>query len=252
MGSLHEKTVVVTGAGAGIGEATARHLLSEGANVVATVRSKDSLEIFADVADPRLHLRVLDVRVEAEVEQTIAEAVDLFGRLDGIVNNAGVLVPGTILDATTQDFELTFEVNVRGVFYGCKYAVPHLISAGGGSIVNIGSINSLAAEKKLALYTASKGAVLMLTRAIALDFGGQGIRANAVCPGFVDTKLNVPHYTVLGGRQALDEGLADGQPIGRAIEPLEIAQSVAFLLSDASKAITGTDFVVDGGVLCKA
>ena len=118
-----------------------------------------------------------------------------FGKLDGIVNNAGVLIPGTILDATVEDYQKTFDVNVKGVFLGSKYAIPELLKAGGGSIVNFGSINSIGAEKLLTTYTASKGAVLTLTKAIALDFGAQGIRANTLCPGFVDTPLNVPHYT---------------------------------------------------------
>ena len=102
------------------------------------------------------------------------------------------------------------------MFLGSKYAIPELLKAGGGSIVNFGSINSIGAEKLLTTYTASKGAVLTLTKAIALDFGAQGIRANTVCPGFVDTPLNVPHYTALGGREELEAGLPDFQPIGRA------------------------------------
>ena len=139
-----------------------------------------------------------------------------FGKLDGIVNNAGVLIPGTILDASVEDYQKTFDVNVKGVFLGSKYAIPELLKAGGGSIVNFGSINSIGAEKLLTTYTASKGAVLTLTKAIALDFGAQGIRANTLCPGFVDTPLNVPHYTALGGREELEAGLPDFQPIGRA------------------------------------
>jgi NAD(P)-dependent dehydrogenase (short-subunit alcohol dehydrogenase family) len=182
----------------------------------------------------------------------VSSTVAQFGALNGIVNNAGVLIPGTILDASVEDYQKTFDVNVKGVFLGCKYAIPELIKAGGGSIVNFGSINSLAAEKLLTTYTASKGAVLMLTKAVALDFADRGIRANALCPGFVDTPLNVPHYEALGGRDALEAALPDFQPIGRAITPLEIAQPVAFLLSDASTAVTGTAFVVDGGVLSKA
>ena len=121
--------------------------------------------------------------------------METFGKLDGIVNNAGVLIPGTILDASVEDYQKTFDVNVKGVFLGSKYAIPELLKAGGGSIVNFGSINSIGAEKLLTTYTASKGAVLTLTKAIALDFGAQGIRANTLCPGFVDTPLNVPHYT---------------------------------------------------------
>ncbi|MRH91260.1 SDR family oxidoreductase [Nocardia sp. SYP-A9097] len=251
MGLLDEKVVIITGAGGGIGLDTALHLHEEGARVVATVHSESGLAKL-DVGSDRLVGRVVDVTSEEQIKALIEFTVERFGRLDGIVNNAGILIPGTILDATVEDYQLTFDVNVKGVFLGSKYAIPELLKAGGGSIVNFGSINSIGAEKLLTTYTASKGAVLTLTKAIALDFGAQGIRANTLCPGFVDTPLNVPHYTALGGREALESGLADFQPIGRAILPLEIAHSVAFLLSDHSTAITGTAFVVDGGVLAGA
>lgn len=245
---LEGKTVIITGAGRGIGMATARHLHNEGAHVVATVRSKDHLAALkAD--NNRLIGRVVDVTDEQQVIDLVDFTVHKFGKLDGIVNNAAVLQPGTILDATVDDYQSTFDANVKGVLLGSKYALPHLLNNGGGSIVNFGSINSIGAEHKLALYTASKGAVLMLTKAIALDFGAQGVRANTLCPGFVDTPLNVPHYEALGGREVLEAGLPDFHPIGRAIEPLEIAYAVAFLLSDHSTAITGTAFVVDGGAL---
>jgi meso-butanediol dehydrogenase/(S,S)-butanediol dehydrogenase/diacetyl reductase len=253
MGSLDNKVVLITGAAGGIGRATARHLHDEGATVVATASSAPRVKSLADEFDSnRWTARTLDVTKEEDVASAVEFTVKTYGRLDGIVNNAGVLFPNDVASATLDEYERTFDVNVKGVFLGCKYAVPALIEAGGGSIVNFGSINSLAAEKQLTLYTASKGAVLMLTKAVALDFAHLGIRANTICPAFVDTPLNVPHYTKLGGREALDEALPDWQPIGRPIEPVEIGQSVAFLLSDSSRTITGTSFVVDGGVLCKA
>ena len=190
---LAGKTVIITGAGRGIGLATALHLHDEGAQVVATVRSPEHLTQLK-VDDDRLIGRVVDVTDEEQVKELISFTVERFGKLDGIVNNAGILIPGTILDASVEDYQKTFDVNVKGVFLGSKYAIPELLKAGGGSIVNFGSINSIGAEKLLTTYTASKGAVLTLTKAIALDFGAQGIRANTVCPGFVDTPLNVPHY----------------------------------------------------------
>lgn len=253
MGLLDDKVVLVTGAGHGIGEATAYHLHDEGASVVATARSAEDAEKLAKAFDDeRWIARQLDVTDETAVSAAVSFATNRFGRLDGIVNNAAVLVPNDVAAATVEEYNYIFDVNVKGVFLGSKYAIPALLAAGGGSIVNIGSINSISAEKQLALYTASKGAVAMLTKAIALDYGAQGIRANTLCPGFVDTKINVPHYNKLGGREALEAALADFQPIGRDIAPVEIGYSAAFLLSDRSKAITGTAFIVDGGVLCKA
>ena len=253
LGSLEGKVILITGASGGIGHATARHLHDEGAAVVATAPSSSQVKSLADELDSaRWTARSVDVTREEDVASAVEFTVTTYGRLDGVVNNAGILIPNDVVSAMADEYERTFDVNVKGVFLGCKYAVPALTESGGGSIVNFGSINSLAAEKQLALYTASKGAVLMLTKAVALDFAHLGIRANAICPAFVDTPLNVPHYTKLGGRQALEDALPDWQPIGRPIEPLEIGQSVAFLLSDASRAITGTSFLVDGGVLCKA
>lgn len=254
MGILDGKVVLVTGSGGGIGEAIALHLHEEGATVVATAHSETSVKaLVGRVAESNRFVgRALDVTDEQEMAHVISDTVKQFDRLDGIVNNAGVLIPNTTQAATAEEYDQTFDVNVKGVFFGCKYAIPAMLENGGGSIVNFGSINSLAAEKELSLYTASKGAVLMLTKAVALDHGAQGIRANTVCPGFVDTPLNVPHYSRFGDKADLEAGLPDFQPIGRAILPLEIAYAVSFLLSDRSSAITGTAFVVDGGVLSKA
>lgn len=253
MGTVDQKVVIVTGGAGGIGAAVAEDLYKEGATVVATARKKEQVEDLAGRhSDERWNAVVLDVTNPDEFEAVINDVVDRYGHLDGLVNNAGVLVPNDVPSSSLEEYELHFDVNVKGVYLGCKYAIPHLLENGGGSIVNFGSINSLAAEPQLALYTASKGAVLQLTKAIALDHAAHLIRANTLCPGFVDTPLNVPHYTKLGGRAALEEGLPAFQPIGRAIEPREIAQPVTFLISDASTAITGTAFVVDGGVLSKA
>lgn len=250
MGQVDGKTVVVTGAAGGIGQAIAEELFAEGATVVATARGKDQVEEMAAAHDDhRWQAMQLDVTSESDWRTVVDGAVSRFGQLDGLVNNAGVLAPHDVPSSTPAEYDLHFDVNVRGTYLGCRAAIPAMIDAGAGSIVNFGSINSLAAEPQLALYTASKGAVLMLTKAIAVDHATQGIRANTVCPGFVDTKLNVPHWSVFGDRQALEEGLPSFQPIGRPIEPREIAQPVTFLVSDASTAITGTAFVVDGGVL---
>ncbi len=253
MGVVDGKVVIVTGAAGGIGVAIAEDLYAEGATVVATARRKDQVEELAGRHDDdRWQSMQLDVTSAEEFGGVVDSTVARYGRLDGLVSNAGVLVPNDVPGSTVEEYDLHFDVNVKGVYLGCRAAIPAMLASGGGSIVNFGSINSLAAEPQLALYTASKGAVLMLTKAIALDHAAQGIRANTVCPGFVDTALNVPHYTKLGGRQALEEGLPAFQPIGRAIEPREIAQPVTFLVSDAATAITGTAFVVDGGVLAKA
>ena len=239
---LAGKTVIITGAGRGIGLATALHLHDEGAQVVATVRSPEHLTQLK-VDDDRLIGRVVDVTDEEQVKDLIRVTVERFGKLDGIVNNAGILIPGTILDATVADFQKTFDVNVKGVFLGSKYAIPELLKAGGGSIVNFGSINSIGAEKLLTTYTASKGAVLTLTKAIALDFGAQGIRANTVCPGFVDTPLSA---SLLGDQiEARRAELRATLPIGRVVGPDDIAALAVHIMTNT--ALTGATFDIDGG-----
>jgi meso-butanediol dehydrogenase/(S,S)-butanediol dehydrogenase/diacetyl reductase len=254
MGVLDGKTAVVTGAGRAIGRAIALAFVREGANVIAAGRTRETLEETARLAEGPGEIRpiIADVSDPADVEAMIAAATAGFGRLDTLVNNAAILIPNTVIDSTLEEYEQTMAINVRGVYVACKLALPLIIESGGGSIINNATINTVVAEPQLALYAASKGAVLMLSKSIALDHATQGIRCNAVCPGFVDTPLNEPHYNKLGGREALEAGLPSFQPIGRPIREDEIAEPVVFLASDASTAITGTTFIVDGGVTAKA
>jgi meso-butanediol dehydrogenase/(S,S)-butanediol dehydrogenase/diacetyl reductase len=253
MGNLDGKVVVITGAAGGIGSATADVVYEQGGVVVPAGRDDSELAAIAAVRDdPRWNPITMDVTDEASVNGGFADLVARFGRLDGLVNNAGVLIPNEVPASTVAEFDAIFGVNVRGTYLCCRAALPFMIEQRAGSIVNIGSINSIGAEKKLALYVASKGAILMLTKAIALDHAHQGVRANVVCPGFVDTPLNVPHYELLGGRDELERSLADFQPIGRPIGTREIAEPIAFLLSDGASAMTGSAMIVDGGVLAKA
>lgn len=254
MGILDNKVAIVTGAGRGIGRGTVIELARHGAKVVAAGRDRSCLDETVQQASAygEVSTQLADVTDRESVRQLVAATVDRYGSLTTMVNNAGILIPGSILEVTDEDYDTQMDVNVRGVVYGCQAAIPALREAGGGSIINIGSINSVVAEARLAIYTAGKGAVLMLSKSIALDHAADGIRCNCVCPGFVDTALNVPHYELFGGREALEAGLASFQPIGRAIEPAEIAGAVVYLASDLSTAVTGTAVMVDGGVTMKA
>ena len=251
MGRLDGKIVIVTGAGSGIGRAMATEIAREGAKVVmADVNEAGLLETEAMASEVgEVSWQRADVSEAADVEALVRTAVDRHGKLSAICNNAGVSYPNTVVDATVGEFDRTMAVNVRGVFLGCKYAIPAMLQTnGGGSIVNTGSVNSVMAEKVLNTYCASKGAVLMLTRQVALDFAPQGIRCNCICPGFVDTPINIPHYERLGGIEKIRESLPEWQPIGSAIETTEIALVAVFLVSDDSSAVTGIPLLVDGGL----
>ena len=250
MGALDEKVAIVTGAGGGIGRAITLGFLHEGAAVVATDIDEAGLRHTAagGDGDGRLRLVPADVSVPEQVEAVVTEAETHFGRLTTLCNNAAVSIAGTVLDTLVEDFDRVYEVNVRGAFLGCKYAIPAMRRAGGGSIINVGSINSFIAERFLVSYCASKGALLMLTKAVALDHATEGIRCNIVCPGYVDTPLNLAHAERFGGPQAVEAQLPRWQPIGRYGRGSEVAAVATFLASDQASFVTGTSINADGGM----
>jgi NAD(P)-dependent dehydrogenase (short-subunit alcohol dehydrogenase family) len=218
------KRALVTGAGSGIGEAVARTLASKGAEVVA--------------ADLRGTDVVLDVRDEAQVAGVVRD-------FDVLVNVAGVGSTTTAPDTPLEVWEDVFAVNARGTFLCCKHAIPGMIARGGGSIVNVASVAALVGLRNRAAYCASKGAVVALTRALAIDHVGDGIRVNAVCPGTVETPW--VRRLVEEAGESLDE-LRARQPLGRLGTPDEIADAVAYLASDAAGFVTGSVLVIDGGL----
>jgi NAD(P)-dependent dehydrogenase (short-subunit alcohol dehydrogenase family) len=218
------KRALVTGAGSGIGEAVARLFASEGADLVA--------------ADLRGTDVVLDVRDEAQVANVIRD-VDILVNVAGIGSTTNA--PETSLDV----WEDVFAVNARGTFLCCKHAIPGMIERGGGSIVNIASVAALVGLHNRAAYCASKGAVVALTRALAVDHVRDGVRVNAVCPGTVDSPW--VRRLVEEAGESLDE-LRARQPLGRLGMPDEIAEAVAYLASDAAGFVTGSVFVIDGGL----
>jgi NAD(P)-dependent dehydrogenase (short-subunit alcohol dehydrogenase family) len=230
MGRLDGKVAIVTGAASGIGRAMALALAREGsAVVIADVNESGLAETQRMAGKAELMVQRVDVSNPGDIEEAVKATVSHFGKLTTICNNAGVSRPGTVLEASTDDFDRTIAVNLGGVFFGCKYAIPAMLEAGGGSIVNTGSVNSLMAERRLAAYCASKGAVLMLTKSVAMDFAAWGIRCNPICPGFVDTPLNIPHYNLLGGIDKVRDSLPEWVPMGRGGEPAEIAAVAVFL-----------------------
>lgn len=189
-----------------------------------------------------------DVSDSAAVDAYTALCADRFDGVDIVVNNAGVNIPGVFHEVSDEVVDRTLAVNVKGVLYGCRAAIPHMLRAGRGSIVNMASVNGLVSEPFLAVYSASKGAVVMLTKGVALDYAKQGIRANVICPGWVDTPINHAHADMMGGLQKVYDSIDSFQPIGRPGEPREIAHVALFLASDEASFMTGAVVSADGGM----
>jgi dihydroanticapsin dehydrogenase len=248
MGRVDGRACVVTGAGSGIGRAVAVRLAEEGGRVLcADVNAASAEETASSIGDAASALTV-DVSDPAQVDAMIARCVELYGSVDVLVNNAGVNIPGVLHEVPDDVIDRTLAVNVKGPIYGCRAAIPHMLSEGGGSIVNVSSVNGIVSEPFLSVYSASKGAVVMLTKGVALDYAKQNIRCNAICPGWVDTPINYAHAEMLGGLQHVYDTIDSFQPIGRPGRPEEIAHVALFLASDESSFMTGSIVSADGGM----
>ena len=249
-GRVSGKVCIVTGAGSGIGRASALRLGAEGGRVLCTDVNADSALSTAEKivrAGGTARARTVDVADARAVDAMIADAVATFGQLDVMVNNAGVNLPGVLHEVSDEVIDRTLNVNVKGQIYGCRAAIPHMLDRG-GSIINISSVNGIVSEPYLAVYSASKGASVMLTKGVALDYAKRGIRCNVVCPGWIDTPINYAHAEMMGGLQKVYDSIDSFQPIGRPGQPSEIANVVLFLASDESSLMTGSVVVVDGGM----
>jgi len=250
-GRIAGKVCVVTGAGSGIGRASALRLAEEGGRVLcADINLTGASETAAMASDAGgvASACEVDVSVAKDVDAMIQRALDHYGALDVLVNNAGVNIPGVLHEVSDEVIDRTLAVNVKGQIYGCRAAIPHMLSAGGGSIINVSSVNGIVSEPFLAVYSASKGASVMLTKGVALDYAKRGIRCNVICPGWVDTPINYAHAEMLGGLEHVYATIDSFQPIGRPGEPREIANVVLFLASDESSFMTGSVVAVDGGM----
>ncbi len=247
MTRLKEKVALITGGGAGIGEAVARTFAGEGAAVVITGRRKEELERVAGEigrAGGRAVPVAGDVGDEAHVRAAVGQAVRTFGKLTTLVNNAGVGAFGKTLHETDDaTWEQLLATNLTGVFRMTRAAVPEMLKAGGGAIINISSIAARIGIPLSAAYSATKGAMDALTRCIAVDYARSGIRCNSVCPGLVDT----PMASDLLTDAARSAQVLEWYPINRAGTPAEVASLVLYLASDESSWVTGGVFPIDGG-----
>jgi NAD(P)-dependent dehydrogenase (short-subunit alcohol dehydrogenase family) len=241
---------LITGAGSGIGKVAAERFAAEGASViVADIGGADAEQVAADIAGSggTAHAVAVDVADEAQVDSMVAAAVETFGGLHVLLNNAGIFPEddGGVRDTQTATWEKVMDVNLKGVWFGCRAAIPAMLESGGGSIVNVASFVALmgAATAQVA-YTASKGGVLALTREVAVEYARRGIRVNALCPGPIETPLLAE---LLADRARRARRLVH-IPIGRFGRPEEIAAAALFLASDESSFMTGSALVVDGGI----
>jgi NAD(P)-dependent dehydrogenase (short-subunit alcohol dehydrogenase family) len=241
-GRLAGKVAIVTGATRGIGLAIALRFAAEGAHVVGVSRGAAA----GDAPPGVEHVRA-DVAVPADAERIVASAVERFGRLDVLVNNAAIEVEGTIEETSPDDFDAVMAVNVRGVFLCSRSALPHLRERG-GAIVNVASIDGHWAEPRLAAYSASKGAVIALTRAIALDHGPEGVRCTCICPSYVRTPMLEQFYDAQPDPVAARAEAARAHPLRRIAEPGDVASMAVWLASDEGSFATGQAFVLDGGL----
>ena len=255
MKNLKHKVVLVTGGASGIGAATCRRLLDEGCRVAVTDLAREEAQrVVEDARESAGEAAAwaLDVSDEAAVARVVAEIVDHFGRLDAVVSNAGISgvdKPPHEIDA--EEWSQVMRVNVDGVFFVTKHAVPRLRDAGGGSIVNLSSIYGIIGADDIPPYHASKGAVREMTKVDALFYATDNIRVNSVHPGFVWTPLVEELAERSGDVDSFRKELDGRHPIGRVGRPEEIASAIAFLISDDASFMTGSELVVDGGYTCR-
>jgi NAD(P)-dependent dehydrogenase (short-subunit alcohol dehydrogenase family) len=246
---LNSKIALITGAGTGIGRAIALAYAREGAKLALVGRRKEFLEAVANEAGGSPLVLTGDVSRQADIDRVLAEASAHFGGLNVLVNNAGVLHIGAAEQITEAQWDETFNVNVRGLWLLSRSVLPSMRKAGGGSIINVASVLGINGARNRASYAPSKGAVVLLTKCMAIDHGAENIRVNAICPSFVETDLTAEVIRKAPDPAAVRRERIAVHPIGRLGQPEDIAGLAVYLASDESAWVTGAALPVDGGYL---
>ena len=246
---LENKIAVITGGGDGIGQASAVLFAKEGASVVIAdmdpTRGMKTVDMIKNQNGESMFVEV-DISKEDSIKNMVKKVVDAYGRIDILVNSAGILVEATVINTTIEDWDKVMAVNLRGTFLCCKHVIPEMIKAGKGSIINIGSEAGLTGFKNIAAYCASKGGVVNLTRCLALDFAEHNIRANCVCPGTTETSM-VKKAIERAPDPVKARRYWEARPLLRLGRPEEIAAGILYLASDESLYATGAILSIDGG-----
>jgi NAD(P)-dependent dehydrogenase (short-subunit alcohol dehydrogenase family) len=251
MQRLEGQRTIVTGAGSGIGKAIALRLASEGAKIALADIDEAAAEKVATEITTDTLVHETDVTDAASIEDLVRRVVDGWGGLDVMVNNAGVGIASTVVNATEDDYDKMMNVCVRGTYLGMKYAIPAIRESGGGSVVNMSSIAALVGLKDRAIYCAAKGAILSMTRAAAIDHIEENVRVNCIAPGTVDTPWVARITSTYDDPEAARETMKARQPHGRLVTAEEIAAMAAYLASEDAASTVGACMVVDGGMTAR-
>lgn len=244
---LMDKVALITGAGSGIGRACALAFAREGARVALVGRTRAKLDQVAGEIGAAAFVCPADISKPADVERAVTQTIAHFGELDVLVNSAATLIAGTATSHTEAEWDATFDANVKGLWLLSRASLPYLRAAGGGSIINVSSVIGLVGARNRLAYSASKGAVTLLTKSMALDHAAENIRVNCICPGIVETELVSEFITKAPDPEAARKQRVGLHPLGRFGNPEEIAHLAVYLASDESAWVTGAAFPIDGG-----